>query len=241
MKRILLGLLITGTVGTTAILATNAYFSDTQTSGGNSFTAGTLKLQLTNNTSASSGVTDTSDKWSVFGDIGNKVMMKYSDIKPGDYGENSVSLKVSTNDAWACIRAYNITDSGVLSQKLNFIWWADTNGNNSLDNGEQVMFNGPVTLATIKAYENFTLADSTWNAFTFSNSGPLTGNNEYQLGIGWCLGSITENRSAVPGFKCDGANVGNEVQANIVTGTFEFSAAQSRNQPGYLCPEHQGQ
>jgi predicted ribosomally synthesized peptide with SipW-like signal peptide len=44
LKRILLGFLVAGTVGTTAIVATNAFFSDTSTSSGNLFQAGKLNL-----------------------------------------------------------------------------------------------------------------------------------------------------------------------------------------------------
>jgi len=49
MKKILLSVVTIGVVGAIAAGATSAYFSDTETSTGNTFTAGTLDLKLANN------------------------------------------------------------------------------------------------------------------------------------------------------------------------------------------------
>lgn len=46
MKRILMSVLVIGAVSVTAFGATSAYFTDTETSTGNTFTAGTLDLTL---------------------------------------------------------------------------------------------------------------------------------------------------------------------------------------------------
>ena len=49
MKKIFLSLAVIAVVATVAVGATRAYFSDTATSTGNTFSAGTLDLKLTNN------------------------------------------------------------------------------------------------------------------------------------------------------------------------------------------------
>jgi len=48
MKKIIFSLAIIAAVGAIAIGATRAYFSDTETSAGNTFTAGTLSINLYN-------------------------------------------------------------------------------------------------------------------------------------------------------------------------------------------------
>lgn len=62
MRRILLSLIVLALAGTVAIGATRAYFSDTETSTGNTFTAGTLDLKVNGNDDPV-GVTYTLADW----------------------------------------------------------------------------------------------------------------------------------------------------------------------------------
>ena len=71
MKKILLSLVTIGVVGAIAAGATSAYFSDTETSTGNTFTAGALDLEL--------GQSDT-------------MPFSISDIVPGQSGKGTVRL-----------------------------------------------------------------------------------------------------------------------------------------------------
>lgn len=52
MKKILLSALTIGVVATVAVFATNAFFSDTETSTGNTITSGTLKIEANGNNSS---------------------------------------------------------------------------------------------------------------------------------------------------------------------------------------------
>jgi predicted ribosomally synthesized peptide with SipW-like signal peptide len=97
MKRILLSVLTIGLVGTGLVGATRAYFSDTEKSQGNTFTAGAIDLQVdyksTYNGEASIG-------WSLK-DLGvNDRFFDHGDLKPGDYGEGTISLHVFSNNAY---------------------------------------------------------------------------------------------------------------------------------------------
>ncbi|MHA1355438.1 MAG: hypothetical protein ACTSR1_09730, partial [Candidatus Heimdallarchaeota archaeon] len=38
---------------------------------------------------------------------------------------------------------------------------------------------------------------------------------------------------------CNGADVNNDSQTDIIKGTLEFYVEQYRNNPDFLCPEHQ--
>lgn len=260
IRRILTSLVVVAVAGGAAFLGTSAFFSDTEVSEGNVLSAGSIDLVLTNEASASEGVLNQSQQWfEEFDDINNRVMLNFKDIKPGDWGENTVGLKVIDNNAWVCAEV-NLADKenevnepeskvpdntpnlGELSQAIEIIWWAD-DGDNILEQGEQIMFDGPVTLETVKNKKDFTLADSSWNAFTNSDSGPMLGAPEdYHIGIGWCLGDLNVDYSNTErGFTCDGTNVSNIVQTDSVEGSLSFSAVQSRNNEDFLCPENQPQ
>ena len=61
MKKIILSLAIVGVVGAVAIGGTIAYFSDTETSTGNTFTAGTLDFNIIDPVAAGHQVFDVSN------------------------------------------------------------------------------------------------------------------------------------------------------------------------------------
>lgn len=120
MKKILLSLLSIGAVAVVAVAATGAFFSDTETSTGNTFQAGTLDLQVDNEcyyNKIADGhpncppIADDLDTASVNEslfvttwtqtDLGpTHKFFYFTDIKPGDFGEDTVSLHVIDNDAW---------------------------------------------------------------------------------------------------------------------------------------------
>ncbi len=113
MKRILLSLSMIAFVGAIAAGATGAWFSDTETSTGNTFTAGSLDLKIDsrchyfqngvdvgcwhpgeNNTPVQFGNWEEDDLGVIH------KFFWFDDIKPGDWGENTISLHVYNNDAW---------------------------------------------------------------------------------------------------------------------------------------------
>jgi len=75
MKKILLSIAVIGFVGVIAAGATSAYFSDTETSTGNTFTAGTLNLQVND-----------ADNWSA------STPVTLSAMKPGDTTDTTLKL-----------------------------------------------------------------------------------------------------------------------------------------------------
>ena len=74
-KKILSSLSIIAAVASIAVGATIAYFSDTETSTGNTFTSGTLDLQV-----------DNQNPWT-------STVFSLSDVKPGDSGSVTIKLK----------------------------------------------------------------------------------------------------------------------------------------------------
>ncbi len=106
MKRILLSLLILSATGALAFGVSRAFFSDTETSTGNTFTAGAIDLKVDNTSYLNSGVDGVmvsvpSLTWTAT-DLVNELFFNFADIKPGDLGEDTVSLLVTSNPAWVC-------------------------------------------------------------------------------------------------------------------------------------------
>jgi len=115
-KRILLSLSII--VGVVALVAggTIAFYSDTEESRGNTFSAGSIDLKIDNECSYNGKkcvCSGNSCTWQGTNepctctwdekDLGDTdLFFNFTDLKPGDYGEDTISLHVHDNDAWAC-------------------------------------------------------------------------------------------------------------------------------------------
>ena len=128
MRRILFGLLlILGAGSAIAAGATGAFFSDSETSTGNTFAAGAIDLKIDNdsyyngNRCTNIGTTDQPNfEWQgdasfpvpgtpcttswLLDDLKNgHLFFDFTDLKPGDQSEDTISLHVQ-NDAWACMK-----------------------------------------------------------------------------------------------------------------------------------------
>jgi predicted ribosomally synthesized peptide with SipW-like signal peptide len=118
-KKILLGLLTAGAVGGVTMLATNAFFSDTETSTGNILQAGAIDL-LVDNTSYYNGVFNPNTSWLQPRNLTEELFFDFRDLKPGDYGEDTISLHVNNNDSWLCadVQLASDDDNGSLNQRV---------------------------------------------------------------------------------------------------------------------------
>lgn len=173
--------------GAVAVSATGAFFSDTETSTGNTFTAGAIDLTVDNTQHYNNAVCTLLDgqattspgyywmlepnavvsnpqypaigspcdgTWTAT-DLGpTHQFFDFNDVKPGDTGEDTISLHVTSNEAYACVdiavtsnddvtctepenelgaengACQNSVPSaafdGELAQNLDFFAWADT-------------------------------------------------------------------------------------------------------------------
>lgn len=118
MKKTLLSLMSIGIVATVAFAATQAFFSDTETSTGNSLVAGALDLKIDNTCyyngkacidgfwggvpdSTASATNRCSCTWKSK-DLGRgDVFFDLHDLKPGDWEEDTISIDVD-NPSWLC-------------------------------------------------------------------------------------------------------------------------------------------
>ncbi|OGF65264.1 hypothetical protein A2Z53_03240 [Candidatus Giovannonibacteria bacterium RIFCSPHIGHO2_02_42_15] len=185
MKKIIISLSVIAAVAAVAIGATTAFFSDTETSTGNMFTAGAIDLKIDSESHYNGlicrdigpsapdyrwrGVIDGSPTteelsqehyndpcdgtWAET-DLGlTHKFFKLTDVKPGDVGENTISLHLTNNDGWgrfviSAVKDYDNTctepedevvtegctvatpenqvpGSGELSQNISFFAWLD--------------------------------------------------------------------------------------------------------------------
>jgi predicted ribosomally synthesized peptide with SipW-like signal peptide len=274
-SRILLGLVLILGAGGALATGTSAYFSDTETSSGNTFTAGAIDLQV-DNTSYYNGVLNQGTTWTVT-NLTIEKFFDFNDVKPDDYGEDTISLHVDTNDAYMCANVSltsnddnsinepegedgDVTDgagAGELADLMEFIWWAD-DGDNVLEDNEDVISQGPIGALDLDATTTVTLADSTTNIWTGA-PGPVDGETTYYIGKAWCFGDIgaapvtqdgqtnvmspAGNNAGTAaagepedgGISCDGSALDNQSQTDSLTADVEFTAVQSRNNPGFQC------
>ena len=283
MKKILLSLAAIVFVGAAAAGATGAFFSDVETSTGNTFTAGALDLkvddvqhydglvcanvgnqQVPNYAWVLETASTTTARPELIGqpctgtwtltDLGpSHRFFNFSDVKPGDQGENTISLHVD-NNAYACldigtnennentllqpeIVAGDATTGpsvlvGELAQNTQIFGWLDNAstsgaipGDNIWQAGEKLLFS-PTSLAALSATTTLTLADG-------GTGSPLPGGSTSYFGLGWCAGTLTI--SAPGSWSCSGASMDNKSQTDSAVATVQIRAMQARNNPTFRC------
>lgn len=276
MKKITISFALIGLAAVAAVGATTAFFSDTETSSGNTFTAGAIDLTIDNasyavdytipnfNDPTGALAASPNTSWSL-NNLTDQLFFNFADLKPGDFGEDTISLHVDTNDAYACMRA-NITanddntivepedqedgtpgnnsdgtPTGDLADQLNFAFWAETDGDNVFEDDETTFWTGTAE----------SLFNDQWTALADSAGGPLqsplTGGGTYFVGKFWCFGEIAEtpkvedNSNQGPlirgtGFTCNGGAIDNNLaQTDSIGVDVSFHAIQSRNNGSFTC------
>lgn len=210
MRRSLLSLLTIGLIGTLALRMTTAFFSDTETSANNLLQAGAIDMKI-DNTSYYRGAFNPATSWTP-DDLANHHFFDFDDLKPSDWGEDTISLHVDTNDAWACYSVTLTADDdgtctspelvddptcvvnnpdqfdGELGSLVNFAFWLD-DGDNVFENDEQVFADGPAS-AVLPSLQG-ALADSSGGLLGLGGQ-PMDTNETYYIGKAWCFGTMTE-------------------------------------------------
>lgn len=264
LSRILLGLVLIVGAGGALVSGTTAFFSDTETSVGNTFTAGDIDLQI-DNESYYNGVLNSGTSWAMT-NLTTEKFFDFDDLKPGDFGEDTISIHVNTNDAYMCadvsltsnndnsqnepeaLDDANGLATGELAGLVNFAWWAD-DGDNVFESDETLLDPiGPIGALPLGATTTLALADTTTNIW--GGSGPITGNVTKYIGKAWCFGTLAaaplaqdglgETSPQSPanttgGFTCDGSLLDNAAQTDSLTADISFRAVQSRNNPNFTC------
>lgn len=301
MKKIITSIGMIVFVGALVVGGTGAFFSDTETSTGNVFTAGAIDLRIDSvshyngmvctevsesyvwipeanvtldveNQPVAGAAMDEASEWTAYnlanleqypqagvgctgtwpladlgdGELEVGTFFDFDDIKPGDEGENTISIHIDSNDAWMCAEISNVAGSdpsesatepeeesgdesfgdtladSELDENLHFFAWID-DGDNAFEQGE-------IPLGQSSASE---LADETWAlADSTTNNGPIQGGETQYIGLYWCAGEITVAGNSL---SCDGEEMGNEAQTDSWSADLSFYVEQSRNNEGFEC------
>ena len=285
MKKIVLSLSMIAVIAIIAVGATGAFFSDTETSTGNTFAAGAIDLtvdstQHYNNAVCVENNSDTAaslfwwqladseagpedPQYPVIGsacdgtwtatDLENGVQkfFNFDDIKPGDSGENTISLHVDNNDAWLRLIIKDVTDldnsctepeegtndeacmvavpendlsgAGELRENLLFSVWLDQGAVDGFQNSDDDTSNDDATEGDNIKQENEPM---------IITEGPIDADGEVwnlkDLNDAYLLGGNTAYFGVVwslPG------TVGNDTQTDSMSATMEFQVEQLRNNP----------
>jgi len=235
MKKILGSVGVLALVGALVLGATGAFFSDTETSTGNTFTAGAIDLQIDSECSYNGEPSDECGTWKLKNlEPTSDKFFDFKDIKPGDEGENTISLHVINNDAWVCGEVSNLADyendqtepealvddttgvnEGELSSTMLWKVWRDDGAGNGVA-GDNIQNGTEETLAEGHPSEGIlALYDST------THTGPLVGDTTAYIGVEWTLP----------------AGSGNETQTDSMTGDISFRVEQSRNNDNFTCAQ----
>lgn len=216
--------------------ATFAFFSDTETSTGNVFAAGELDLKIDNTSYAidhnipgfqnptGALVANTQATWTLK-DLTIEKFFNFSDVKPGDYGEDTISVHVNTNNAWVCAAARVTSDldngfsepedevfgtnndlddgtlDGDLDSGINFAFWKD-DGDNVLELGEETSIFAAGPISNLNPQGKIALADAQ-GTNPFGNT-PILGNSTVYIGKGWCFGTMVATPLAQDNLTTDG-------------------------------------
>lgn len=264
MKKILLGLASVGAVAGVTLLVTGAFFSDTETSTGNTFQAGAVDLKIDsechyfqdgNDVGCFYGDRIPFGKWDSK-DLTEEKFFMFDDVKPGDYGENTLSLTVIDNDAYACmyienakneentiidpeIEAGDITaDVGELAENLHFTAWLDQGlkpgfGDDEVSEGDNI-WQGPTAEPLLFSNESGPASDVLdGKVYDLNAYGGLLGGVTHYVGIYWCAGDLKIVGDAIT---CDGSTMGNESQTDSLSADVRFYVEQKRNNANFVCP-----
>lgn len=265
MNKILKSFSVIAFVAAIALAGTGAYFSDTETSTGNVFTAGAIDLKVDSQTMYNGNkceLVGSTYKWTgnaaypVVGtacdgtwestDLGTaQKLFSFSDLKPGDFGSNSISFHLSSNSAYGCLTITDIqnldntctepesgaeagcgTDNvGELAENMDLAVWIDdgagTNGvacNNILDGDEEVI-TGLFSTFYVPGMNTVVIPVSDNSTGSLMGDGVAIEPGDYCIGFAWTLPFAT----------------GNEVQTDSISGDINFYVEQARHNGSYTC------
>ncbi|MCK5044635.1 SipW-dependent-type signal peptide-containing protein [Candidatus Parcubacteria bacterium] len=277
MKKILISLAIIAAIAGVVVTATTAYFSDTETSTGNTFTAGSIDLKIDSECSyngwecvqgywsyedyqgagwISTGLPcacnwDLKDLVEDEGCVKGDRFFDFEDIKPGDYGENTISFHGASNDAYLYATLIEIEDDdvtcvdpeidaeeamsltcapgndGELDEDIFFFIWKDDGEDCGKEAGDNIY--DPLCGDEFLAEGYGDDASGLLNQQLYL--GELPAGDTTYVGVAFCVGQGFVMNPNTGEITCDGSSVGNEAQTDTFVVGVEFESVQKRHNP----------
>jgi hypothetical protein len=179
---------------------------------------------------------------------GSDKFWNFSDIKPGDYGCNVVSIHVQNTNAWACMDFNNLQQSengqtepekivdnssgsttGELAAETEFFGWTETDGDGKFEPPSEKPIFGTSTKSATNVLNNKTYA------IADANSGNSCQQNTTRyVGMCWCAGKLSVDLKTGKQ-SCDGSKMGNESQTDSWTVDVAIRAMKQGDDPKFMC------
>ncbi|MDP4020816.1 MAG: hypothetical protein Q8P58_02140 [Candidatus Adlerbacteria bacterium] len=174
----------------------------------------------------------------------------FSDIKPGDRGENTISLHTN-KEAWVCLEFLNLEQEengenepeleaegsppssledeggGELGKWMHFFAWRD-DGDNVFEIGEKPIL-GPVSAKDGLDNKVYPVAD-------YNNGPAIPANTTKHFGIYWCAGDLSVDVPTAT-ITCDGEPMGNEAQTDSMSVDVQLVALPKSDKPYFKCSD----
>jgi hypothetical protein len=180
----------------------------------------------------------------------------FGDVKPGDNGENTVSLHIENNPAWACLNIKTTannentliepeatagdvsTTSGELAGNINFQTWLDDGAidgfqgtSTDVTEGDNIWQVGELGMAS-GTLSNLVGAGLTLTLADGQSGSPIVPSITNYIGMFWCAGTVT---GSAGNLGCNGAAMDNQSQTDSVTADVTFVVEQVRNNASFDC------
>jgi len=206
---------------------TGAFFSDTETSTGNVFTAGSVDITIDNlvHDYYSDGEQNPGPK-PIFTREG--ISFTLDDLKPLDYGDVEYTLGNDTNDAIVCVMVEETgnAENGRIDPEREA---GDTTG--SLTNTDAGLGELQDFMSFDFDGQNGALADIAGQWFSV---GDLDSGNTLGAAVGYCFGDYNNDGGCVETSNPTDVNV---AQTDSMTADIIFKAVQKRNNPDFSCDD----
>jgi hypothetical protein len=214
---------------------------------GMTFTSNNLELKI-DDKAWYNGSPVPSATWSLKNLVpGTDKFFNFSDVKPGDFGCNVISIHAQKADAWACIDFKNLKNldngvnepesavdpngnaSGELAAGTEMFGWID-NGDGKYDpkNEKAIFGNGSTQdAAHLLNDTSYAIGDSKFG-------GACKQNGAKYVGICWCAGHLSVNPSNGK-MTCDGGALGNAAQTDSFSVDVAIRAMPSSQDAKFTC------
>lgn len=222
-KRLVMSLGMLAFVGAVVVGGTGAFFSDTETSTGNVFTAGSVSLTLGATTHQWLGAPETTlpTNYFMLGDTNNIVM---GDLKPGDNGLLTTPVTNGANDAFMCARVTAVNPNDPLAKIADYLKFRTGTGPG-----------GSVSdiLAVVPVGKWFSPAAPALDLPAV----PLPANATGGVALEYCFGDFIPGSLLGKGCTVNPATNYNDAQLSSLSIDLEYYVVQQRNNENFSCAD----